>query len=131
MISEFPLIHELSTLSPIPNFRIWLLDRMKQGNFNNYSLQSEEINVLCFYINYYLPDVNCVFTNDECKLVQNVLKEDNIVASLKKIFNNSLWTSDENLCNVLKEPLLRACAWYLYKEKRRNYALNNVGASIK
>ena len=101
VISEFPLIHELSTLSPIPNFRIWLLERMKQ-------------------------DVNCVFTNDECKLVRNVLKEDNIVASLKKIFDNSLWTSDENLCNVLKEPLLRACAWYLYKEKRRNYALNNV-----
>ncbi|XP_076669878.1 malonyl-CoA decarboxylase, mitochondrial isoform X2 [Andrena cerasifolii] len=101
VISEFPLIHELSTLSPIPNFRIWLLERMKQ-------------------------DLHCVFTNDECKLVQNVLKEDNIVASLKKIFDNSLWTSDENLCNVLKEPLLRACAWYLYKEKRRNYALNNV-----
>ena len=101
VISEFPLIDELSTLSPIPNFRIWLLERMKQ-------------------------DVNCVFTNNECKLVQNVLKEDNIVASLKKIFDNSLWTSDENLCNVLKEPLLRACAWYLYKEKRRNYALNNV-----
>ncbi|CAK9833729.1 Malonyl-CoA decarboxylase, mitochondrial [Anthophora retusa] len=101
VISEFPMISELSTLSPIPNFRIWLLEKTKQ-------------------------EVNSIFTNEEQESIKNILKEENITLGLKKIFNNSLWTCDIALCEVLKNPLVRACAWYLYKEKRRNYALNSV-----
>ncbi|XP_043252300.1 malonyl-CoA decarboxylase, mitochondrial-like [Colletes gigas] len=101
VISEFPMIRELSTLSPIPNFRSWLLEKLKQ-------------------------DVNYIFTADECKSMQNILKEENVALGLKKIFNNSLWTNEKELCEMLREPLIRVCAWYLYKEKRRNYALNNV-----
>ncbi|XP_076242951.1 malonyl-CoA decarboxylase, mitochondrial [Calliopsis andreniformis] len=101
VVSEFPRIQKLSTLSPIPSFTNWLLEKLKQ-------------------------DVNSIFTNEECKSLQNILKAENIPTSLKKTFNNSLWTNDEQLCEALKEPLLRACAWYLYKEKRRNYALNKV-----
>ncbi|XP_076381986.1 malonyl-CoA decarboxylase, mitochondrial [Megalopta genalis] len=101
IVSEFPNISKLSTLSPIPNFSSWLLEKLKQ-------------------------DIHCIFTNEESRSIQNVLKEENIALGLKKVFNNSLWIRDEDLCNVLKQPLIRACAWYLYKEKRRNYALNNV-----
>ncbi|XP_076162060.1 malonyl-CoA decarboxylase, mitochondrial isoform X2 [Ptiloglossa arizonensis] len=101
VISEFPMIQELSTLSPIPNFRTWLLEKLNQ-------------------------DIHCIFTIEECRLIKNILKEENILLSLKKIFNNSLWTNDKELCKILKEPLIRACAWYLYREKRRNYTLNNV-----
>ncbi|KAK1135496.1 hypothetical protein K0M31_000085 [Melipona bicolor] len=101
VISEFPMINELSTLSPIPNFRTWFLEKIKQ-------------------------DMHNVFTDEEYDAVQKVLNEENIVLGLKKILNNSLWTRDVVICEVLKKPLLRACAWYLYKEKRRNYALNNV-----
>ncbi|KAG7209609.1 hypothetical protein KM043_011264 [Ampulex compressa] len=32
--TEFPMINQLSSLSPIPNFRIWLLEKMKQANFH-------------------------------------------------------------------------------------------------
>ncbi|XP_053976346.1 malonyl-CoA decarboxylase, mitochondrial-like [Hylaeus volcanicus] len=101
VISEFPMIHELSTLSPIPNFRSWLLEKLKQ-------------------------DVNCIFTGEECRSIQDLLKEKNVALNVRKILNNSLWTNDKELCEILREPLIRACAWYLYKEKRRNYALNNV-----
>ncbi|XP_078036562.1 malonyl-CoA decarboxylase, mitochondrial isoform X4 [Augochlora pura] len=101
IVSEFPNIYKLSTLSPIPNFRCWLLEKLKQ-------------------------DIHCIFTNEESRSVKNVLKEENIALGLKKVFNNSLWINNEDLCNILKKPLVRACAWYLYKEKRRNYALNNV-----
>ncbi|XP_076287830.1 malonyl-CoA decarboxylase, mitochondrial isoform X2 [Lasioglossum baleicum] len=101
IISEFPMIRELSTLSPIPNFKSWLLEKLKL-------------------------DVDCIFTDEETRSIRNVLKEENLAVGLKKLFNNSLWTSNEELCDVLKTPLVRACAWYLYKEKRRNYALNNV-----
>ena len=31
VVTEFPAVDQLSTLSPIPNFRQWLLDRMKRG----------------------------------------------------------------------------------------------------
>ncbi|XP_014599341.1 PREDICTED: malonyl-CoA decarboxylase, mitochondrial-like isoform X1 [Polistes canadensis] len=101
VVTEFPMIHELSSLSPIPNFRIWLLEKMKQ-------------------------DISFIFTLEEQESIKNIFQTDDILSMLKKVFNNSLWTSDEQLSNLLKKPLLRACAWYLYKEKRRSYALNNV-----
>ncbi|PBC25423.1 malonyl-CoA decarboxylase, mitochondrial [Apis cerana] len=101
VISEFPMIHELSSLSPIPNFRTWFLEKIKQ-------------------------DICNIFTNEECNSIQEILKEKDITFGLKKILNNSLWTQDIKICEVLKKPLLRACAWYLYKEKRRNYALDSV-----
>lgn len=31
ILQEFPMIDQLSSLSPIPNFRLWLLKRIKQG----------------------------------------------------------------------------------------------------
>ncbi|XP_058809041.1 malonyl-CoA decarboxylase, mitochondrial-like [Phymastichus coffea] len=106
--SEFPMIDQLSSLSPIPNFRLWLLDRMKR-------------------------DINTVFTKAEQDAIRKDLDYDNatiatrdLYLDLKKIFNNSLWSNDKRLTSTLREPLLRACAWYLYREKRRNYALNNV-----
>lgn len=85
--------------------------------------------ILYFGIKYFL-DIHNVFTNEEYESVQKVLNNENIVLGLKKIFNNSLWTRDIAICEILRKPLLRACAWYLYKEKRRNYALNNVGGLI-
>ncbi|KAL2740236.1 hypothetical protein V1478_000377 [Vespula squamosa] len=101
VVTEFPMIHELSSLSPIPNFRIWLLEKMKQ-------------------------DISFIFTLKEQESIQKILQSEDIFTTLKKLFNNSLWITDEQLSGLLKKPLLRACAWYLYKEKRRNYALNNV-----
>lgn len=65
----------------------------------------------------------------EYETMRDILKTEDIVSVLKKILGTSLWTSDKKLSEFLKEPLLRACAWYLYKEKRRGYALNNVGTS--
>ncbi|KAI4490400.1 hypothetical protein M0802_010671 [Mischocyttarus mexicanus] len=101
VVTEFPKIHELSSLSPIPNFKIWLLEKMKL-------------------------DISFIFTSEEQESIKSILQTEDILTTLKKLLNNSLWTNDEQLSNLLKKPLLRACAWYLYKEKRRSYALNNV-----
>ena len=43
VISEFPMINELSTLSPIPNFKTWFLEKIKQGTYNLLSLISFKI----------------------------------------------------------------------------------------
>lgn len=78
-------------------------------------------------------DIDNIFTEDEKLALNTVLNYNGHVAAtrdlyldLKKIFNNSLWANDKKLEATLKKPLLRACSWYLYKEKRRSYALNNV-----
>lgn len=68
-----------------------------------------------------------IFTAQEHAIIKDILKTKEIVPVLKKILSTSLWTGDEQLSGFLKDPLLRACAWYLYKEKRRGYALNSVG----
>lgn len=75
----------------------------------------------------YFTDPANIFTTSEQETLKDILKSNDLFLDLKKIFNNSLWTNKQNLEVALKLPLMRACAWYLYKEKRRNYALNNVG----
>ncbi|XP_012272190.1 malonyl-CoA decarboxylase, mitochondrial [Orussus abietinus] len=101
VIEEFPLVNELSSLSPIPNFKTWLLEKIKQDPSN-------------------------IFDNYERDIIQRFLRSDNLYTSLKKTFDSSRWTNDIMLTEILKEPLIRACARYLYREKRRNYALNSV-----
>ncbi|KAL0100187.1 hypothetical protein PUN28_019545 [Cardiocondyla obscurior] len=99
--TEFPAIQQLSSLSPIPNFKTWLLDKLKQ-------------------------DMAFIFTMEEYKIAKDILQTENVISAIKKILNTSLWTGDKQLSEFFKEPFLRACAWYLYKEKRRGYALNTV-----
>jgi hypothetical protein len=79
-------------------------------------------------------DINIVFTESEQEAIKANL--DNSISTtatsylylhLRKILSTSLWLSDKQLVASLKEPLLRSCAWYLYREKRRNHCLNSVG----
>lgn len=71
-----------------------------------------------------------VFTAQESRAIKDILGTEDAVSALRKILSTSLWTGDKQLSDSLKDPLLRACAWYLYKEKRRGYALNNVGTVL-
>lgn len=102
--NEFPKIDKFSTLSPVPNFKTWLLDKIKRN-------------------------LNAIFTKSEQEEIKNELNltVESLSEELKKIFNNSFWAKDTKLTTILKKPMLRSCAWYIYREKRRNYALNNVG----
>ncbi|XP_020291205.1 malonyl-CoA decarboxylase, mitochondrial-like [Pseudomyrmex gracilis] len=99
--TEFPAVQLLSSLSPIPNFKSWLLDKLKQ-------------------------DVTFIFSMQEYGTMKSILETKDVALALKRILGTSLWTKDRQLSESLKNPLLRACAWYLYKEKRRGYALNSV-----
>ncbi|XP_036144437.1 malonyl-CoA decarboxylase, mitochondrial isoform X2 [Monomorium pharaonis] len=101
IITEFSAVQQLSSLSPIPNFKSWLFDKLKQ-------------------------DATFIFTTKEHRIAKDILQTESVISTLKKILGTSLWIKDKQLSEFLKEPLLRACAWYLYKEKRRGYALNTV-----
>ena len=45
----------------------------------------------------------------------------------KQMLNDHTWTNNEDILQLVKVPLMRLCARYLYIEKRRGHALNPVG----
>jgi len=101
---EFPSLDTFSTLSPIPGFRSWLLMELTNA-------VREETDIL---------------SNTEVKLLQNALQCENVYQGFSELVRNSTWVGNDELEPILKPIMLRLCARYLYKEKRRNNALNAV-----
>lgn len=50
----------------------------------------------------------------------------NPIDALRKLIATSEWMRSVRLSRFLEPVLMRLCAWYLYGEKRRGYALNPV-----
>lgn len=48
-------------------------------------------------------------------------------AEVKRYLFNNTWIQDSELTSLLEPVLMKTCAHYLYKEKRRGTALCNVG----
>uniref|UniRef100_A0A6I8RH42 Malonyl-CoA decarboxylase n=1 Tax=Xenopus tropicalis TaxID=8364 RepID=A0A6I8RH42_XENTR len=102
---EFPQILEFSSLSPIPGFTKWLL-----GALSSQIKESGRTEL---------------FTEAECKEIEDITGGP-LSESLKRLFTSSEWMRCERLVNALETPLMRLCAWYLYGEKHRGFALNPV-----
>lgn len=108
LLKEFPHIQKFSTLSPIPGFRQWLLMQVKRGN----------------------PVVFSYIAEEELFLLQKIICNHGYSDDLREAFYNlihaNLWISDLELQRLLRIPLLKMCAHYLYNEKRRSYAFDSV-----
>lgn len=102
---EFPHLGTFSSLSPIPGFTKWLL-----GLLNSQAKEHGR---------------NELFTDSESKEISEVTGGP-INETLKVILSSNEWVKSETLVRVLQAPLMRLCAWYLYGEKHRGYALNPV-----
>ncbi|XP_054245459.1 malonyl-CoA decarboxylase, mitochondrial [Indicator indicator] len=102
---ELPQIKAFSTLSPIPGFTKWLVGVL--------SSQTKEL------------ERNKLFTESEWQEISEITG-DSSTETLKKLLNNNEWVRSEKLIKVLHSPFMRLCAWYLYGEKHRGYALNPV-----
>ncbi|XP_050834713.1 malonyl-CoA decarboxylase, mitochondrial isoform X1 [Serinus canaria] len=102
---ELPQIEAFSTLSPIPGFTKWLVGLL--------SSQPKD------------QGRNELFTESEWQEISE-LTGDPSSNTLKKLLNTNEWVRSEKLMEVLHSPLMRLCAWYLYGEKHRGYALNPV-----
>ncbi|XP_066493788.1 malonyl-CoA decarboxylase, mitochondrial [Tiliqua scincoides] len=102
---EFPHIKVFSTLSPIPGFTKWIVGLL--------SSQSKDL------------DRSDPFTAREYKEISEITG-DPAIEILKRLLTNNEWVRSEKLARVLQQPLMRLCAWYLYGEKHRGYALNPV-----
>ncbi|XP_043382439.1 malonyl-CoA decarboxylase, mitochondrial isoform X2 [Chelonia mydas] len=102
---EFPQIKVFSSLSPIPGFTKWLIGLL--------SSQTKE------------QGRNELFTDAECKEISEITG-DPAAEKLKRLLTNNEWVRSEKLVKALHSPFMRLCAWYLYGEKHRGYALNPV-----
>ncbi|EGV94130.1 Malonyl-CoA decarboxylase, mitochondrial [Cricetulus griseus] len=102
---EFPHLEAFSSLSPIPGFTKWLLGLL--------NVQGKE------------HGRNEIFTDSECKEISEVTG-DPVHESIKGFLSSGEWVKSEKLVQALQGPLMRLCAWYLYGEKHRGYALNPV-----
>ncbi|XP_053175001.1 malonyl-CoA decarboxylase, mitochondrial [Scomber japonicus] len=107
--SEFPHMAQFSSLSPIPGFSSWL-----QGLLSQYRKEGRGSDLL---------------SEQEWREVEQATDSEPgtpAVDALRKLISTSDWTRSERLSSVLEPVLMRLCAWYLYGEKRRGYALNPV-----
>ncbi|KFO35764.1 Malonyl-CoA decarboxylase, mitochondrial, partial [Fukomys damarensis] len=102
---EFPQLGAFSSLSPIPGFTKWLL-----GLLNSQTREHGR---------------NELFTDLECKEIVEIVGSP-IRETLRPLLSSSEWPQSEKLVRVLQAPLMRLCAWYLYGEKHRGFALNPV-----
>ncbi|XP_028930965.1 malonyl-CoA decarboxylase, mitochondrial [Ornithorhynchus anatinus] len=102
---EFPHLTTFSSLSPIPGFTKWLL--------GNLSSQTKELGR------------NELFTDPECQEISGVTGGP-VSETLKVLLTSNEWVKSEKLVKVLQAPLMRLCAWYLFGEKHRGFALNPV-----
>ncbi|XP_054896033.1 malonyl-CoA decarboxylase, mitochondrial isoform X1 [Poeciliopsis prolifica] len=107
--SEFPHMAQFSSLSPIPGFCSWL-----QGLLGQHRKEGRG------------PDL---LSEQEWSELEQALDSNTGTApvdSLRKLIATGEWTRSEKLCRALEPVLMRLCAWYLYGEKRRGFALNPV-----
>ncbi|KAG5848538.1 malonyl-CoA decarboxylase, mitochondrial [Anguilla anguilla] len=104
---EFPHISQFSSLSPIPGFCAWL-----QGLLSSQRKEGRGAGLL---------------TEQEWREVEEATGSAGGAAdSLRKLLASGDWARSERLARALEPALMRLCAWYLYGEKRRGYALNPV-----
>ncbi|XP_040064749.1 malonyl-CoA decarboxylase, mitochondrial isoform X2 [Ixodes scapularis] len=106
--AEFPHIQDFSSLSPIPGFKNWLVSEVHKV------IKGQ-------------PESRKLLNQRELEEIVAPYREDRepLEAFLRLLRNNG-WYQVPELVQRLEAPLMRLCAFYLYHEKRRGYALNGV-----
>lgn len=102
---EFPHLCAFSSLSPIPGFTKWLLGQL--------GTQAKE------------PGPGELFSDSERQELL-ALTGSSAPDTLHRLLASGDWVKSAELARALQPPLMRLCAWYLYGEKHRGYALNPV-----
>ncbi|KAL2093094.1 hypothetical protein ACEWY4_010406 [Coilia grayii] len=104
--SEFPHMSQFSSLSPIPGFTAWLQGMLGRGGGGAELLTEREWR--------------------EVEEAAGVGPGAAVVEALRRLLASGDWQRSDRLARSLEPVLMRLCAWYLYGEKRRGYALNPV-----
>ncbi|XP_016486291.2 uncharacterized protein LOC107806620 isoform X1 [Nicotiana tabacum] len=112
--NDMPNVSVFATLSPIPGYRQWLLSK----------LASSEMSGSAFKENLLRPE--------EEKALMDASGGSDMGSSGTEVMWNLLtsknheWTNSPNLVSALRTPMMRLCARYLLKEKKRGKALDSV-----
>ncbi|KAF7151545.1 hypothetical protein RHSIM_Rhsim02G0105100 [Rhododendron simsii] len=111
---DMPNISTFATLSPIPGYMQWLLSKLASAErsgstFRENILEPEEERSLLDVLQESADGKNAM------EIMWNLLTS-----------TNHEWTKSERLISVLEAPLMRLCARYLLKEKKRGRALDSV-----
>ncbi|CAL8292004.1 unnamed protein product [Boreogadus saida] len=110
--AEFPHLTSFSSLSPIPGFSSWL-----QGLLLGLSRREARGGG---------PDLLSEQEWREVEEATGLAPGAPAVEELRRLLAAGEWLRSERLALLLEPVLMRLCAWYLYGEKRRGYALNPV-----
>lgn len=117
--AEFPTMSQFSSLSPIPNFTEYLLSSIQAIQRG----EASEENFLRIWAEHCdlqrMREIVGFETDSDC--------DDTFWTNLRQILRSGEWISDPILVEQLRQPLMRICAHYLFREKRRGFALNSVG----
>ncbi|XP_055805078.1 uncharacterized protein LOC129873911 isoform X3 [Solanum dulcamara] len=111
---DMPNICVFATLSPIPGFRQWMLSKlaaseMTGSSFKEIFLRPEEEQALMD------ASRGSDLRSSGIEVMWNLLTS-----------KNHEWTNSPNLVSALRTPMMRLCARYLMKEKKRGKALDSV-----
>ncbi|KAG9142413.1 hypothetical protein Leryth_020809 [Lithospermum erythrorhizon] len=111
---DMPLICTFATLSPIPGFMTWLLSKLASAErpdstFRENLLKPEE-------------EVDLINASGESASENNGME---VMLNLLTSPNYE-WIHSDKLTPALKTPLMRLCARYLLREKKRGKALDSV-----
>ncbi len=98
---DLPNLKTFATLSPIPDFRAWLSER----------LDADE------------PDL---LTEGEARLIKAAAGEDDAAAATRNLLLRDGWPDDPDVAAALQPALSRLCARYLLQERRKGRALDRV-----
>lgn len=105
--AEFPNVNEFSSLSPIPGFREWIMGEVTRSLRGHPGVAGRQLEQL--------QSAVAPYSEDRTPL-----------EALASFLRNNGWFQLPELVDQLQEPLMHLCAYYLYHEKRRGYALNSV-----
>ena len=89
--AELPDLKTFSTLSPIPGFRAWLEKKLAAGQIDSFA-----------------------------ELLATAAERLGVEANLAAVIDNPVWPTHEEVCELLREPLLILCARYLHERRERD-----------
>ncbi|XP_020114664.1 malonyl-CoA decarboxylase, mitochondrial isoform X2 [Ananas comosus] len=124
---DVPSIAIFATLSPIPGFMQWLLSKLA-SQIKLAEAETEEAKLLDMGSGSAFRE--SLLLQDEEKIIlesftENVTGKSGIEI-MHYLLQSSEWVKSECLSAALKPPLMRLCARYLHKEKKRGKALDAV-----
>ncbi|XP_062403603.1 malonyl-CoA decarboxylase, mitochondrial [Sardina pilchardus] len=119
--SEFPHMSQFSSLSPIPGFTSWL-----QGSLGPSRKVEGRGGGGGGGGGGGVTELLSEFEWREVEEAAGVGPGPPAVEALRRLLASGDWSRSERLTRALEPALMRLCAWYLYGEKRRGYAINPV-----